>query len=260
MKPSSNSAFLFRQLLGRELAARYRTTVLGVLWLVLQPLLMLSVYTLVFNVIFEARWPGTRNTGEFALMLFAGLIPFMMLSEVLVSAPGIVSSQPNYVKKIVFPLPMLVATKVAAAVLTGLIGFGVLLLAKLWIEPSSDAWVLFAPVVLISMIPMLLATGWLLSSFGVYLRDIGQFVGIISSILLFLSPIFFPSSAMPEVLSGFLRINPLVTPIEAFRAVAVAGSAPDFAALARHFAWSSAAAALAYVLFRRLSRGFADVL
>ena len=221
---------------------------------------MLSVYTLVFNVIFEARWPGAGDTSEFALMLFAGLIPFMMLSEVLVAAPGIVSSQPNYVKKVVFPLPVLVVTKVGAAALTGLIGLSVLTIAKIWLTQAPTAWVLFAPVVLVEMIPMLLATGWVLSSLGVYLRDIGQFVGIVSSILLFLSPIFFPPSAMPESLSVFLHFNPLVTPIEALRSVAVTGAPPDFLALVWHFVLSSCGAIAAYRLFRRLSRGFADVL
>ena len=260
MQYSSNTAFLFRQLLGRELAARYRTTVLGAFWLVLQPLLMLGVYTIVFSGIFKARWPGAENTREFALMLFAGLVPFMMFSEILVTAPGIVASQPNYVKKVVFPLPVLAVTKVAAALVTGLIGLAVLFLAKTWFAQPPSGWVMLAPAILAEMIPMMLATGWLLASLGVYLRDISQFVGVISSVLLFLSPIFFPVSAMPEAVSGFLRFNPLVTPIEAFRAVAVEGLAPDFMALARHFAISTIAAVGAYFLFRRLSRGFADVL
>lgn len=260
MQTHANHLFLFRQLLDRELAARYRATTLGALWLLLQPLLMLSVYTLVFSGIFKARWPGAETTGDFALMLFAGLVPFSMLSEVLITAPSIVVGQPNYVKKIVFPLPVLAMVKVGAAVVTSFIGLGILLCAQGWFSGSPSIWALLSPLVLLEMIPMLLAIAWSLSALGVYLRDIAQFVGILSSILLFLSPIFFPAKAMPEVVSGFIHLNPLVTPIEQLRRVTLENSAPDWLALGSHFALSVVAAALALLLFRRLSRGFADVL
>lgn len=260
MKNHANYLFLFRQLLSRELAARYRTTMLGGLWLVLQPLLMLSVYTLVFSGIFKARWPGAETTGDFALMLFAGLVPFTMLSEVLITAPGIVVGQPNYVKKIVFPLPVLATVKVGAALVTSFIGLAILLGAQVWFAGVPSVWSLLSPLVLLEMVPMLLAIAWALSALGVYLRDIAQFVGILSSILLFLSPIFFPVRAMPDMVAGFLHFNPLVTPIEQLRKVTLENSAPDWTALGIHFVLSVAAASLALLLFRRLSRGFADVL
>lgn len=252
--------FLFHQLLERELAARYRTTTLGFLWLVLQPVLMLCVYTLVFSGIFKARWAGADSTGDFALMLFAGLVPFTLLSEVLVTAPGIISGQPNFVKKVVFPLPLLSAVKVAAALTTAGIGLVILLVAQTLQSGVPSVWVLAAPLILLEMTPMLLAIAWSLSALGVYLRDIGQFVGILSSMLLFLSPIFFPAAAMPDAVKGVVYINPLVTPIEQLRAVTVQNSPPDLAVLLPHFLLSVVAALASYALFRRLSRGFSDVL
>lgn len=260
MQKHANVVFLFRQLLGRELAARYRTTTLGVLWLVLQPLLMLSVYTLVFSGVFKARWPGAENTSGFALMLFAGLVPFTMLSEVLITAPGIIVGQPNFVKKVVFPLPILAAVKVAAAGVTAMIGLVILLLAQMWFSGVPSGWALFAPIVLLEMVPMLLAIAWSLSALGVYLRDIAQFVGIVSSVLLFLSPIFFPANAMPLAVRGLIHFNPLVTPIEQLRRVTVENAAPDWSVLISHFCFSVIAALAAFALFRRLSRGFPDVL
>lgn len=260
MQKHANLFFLFRQLLGRELAARYRTTTLGVLWLVLQPLLMLGVYTLIFSGIFKARWAGAESTADFALMLFAGLIPFTLLSEVLVTAPGIIAGQPNFVKKVVFPLPVLSVVKVAAALTTAGIGLLILLIAQVWQAGMPSVWALAAPLILLEMVPMLLAVAWSLSALGVYLRDIGQFVGILSSMLLFLSPIFFPAKAMPESVRGLIYFNPLVTPIEQLRAVTVQNMPPDLMALVPHFTLSVIAALISYALFRRLSRGFSDVL
>lgn len=260
MQKHANLLFLFRQLLGRELAARYRTTTLGVLWLVLQPVLMLCVYTLVFSGVFKARWAGAESTGDFALMLFAGLVPFTLLSEVLVTAPGIIAGQPNFVKKVVFPLPVLSMVKVAAALTTAGIGLLILLVAQTWQSGLPSPWALTAPLILLEMAPMLLAIAWSLSALGVYLRDIGQFVGILSSVLLFLSPIFFPASAMPQAVRGLIYLNPLVTPIEQLRAVTVQNSPPDLAVLLPHFALSIVLALASYALFRRLSRGFSDVL
>jgi lipopolysaccharide transport system permease protein len=260
MQKHANLLFLFRQLLGRELAARYRTTILGVLWLVLQPLLMLCVYTLVFSGVFKARWSGAESTADFALMLFAGLVPFTLLSEVLITAPNIIAGQPNFVKKVVFPLPILSVVKVAAALTTAAIGLSILLIAQVWQSGGLSVWALASPLILLEMMPMLLAIAWSLSALGVYLRDIGQFVGILSSMLLFLSPIFFPAKAMPEAVKGIIDLNPLVTPIEQLRRVTVQNMPPDLSALLPHFTLSVIFALVSYALFRRLSRGFSDVL
>ena len=260
MQNHANLLFLFRQLLSRELALKYKSTMLGVLWLILQPILMLCVYTLVFSGIFKARWAGAQNPSDFALMLFAGLIPFAFLSEVLITSPTVVVGQPNFVKKVVFPLPVLVVVKVGAAMVTAMISLIILLGAQAFISEPPTVKALLAPVILLEMIPMLLAIGWMLSALGVYLRDVSQFVGILSSVLLFLSPIFFPPSAMPEVASGLIAFNPLVTPIGQLRAVTLGHEALDLVALGNHFVISVIAAMLAYGLFKRLSRGFADVL
>ncbi|PZT03939.1 hypothetical protein A7X89_01475 [Stenotrophomonas maltophilia] len=150
--------------------------------------------------------------------------------------------------------------KVAAALTTAGIGLTILLVAQTWQSGLPSAWALASPLILLEMTPMLLAIAWSLSALGVYLRDIGQFVGILSSVLLFLSPIFFPAHAMPEAARGLVLFNPLVTPIEQLRAVTVQNSAPDLAALLPHFLLSVVAAMLAFALFRRLSRGFSDVL
>ncbi|KGE51106.1 hypothetical protein GW15_0216525 [Xanthomonas axonopodis pv. vasculorum] len=150
--------------------------------------------------------------------------------------------------------------KVGAALTTAGIGLTILLVAQLLQTGLPSAWALLSPFILLEMTPMLLAIAWSLSALGVYLRDIGQFVGIVSSVLLFLSPIFFPAHAMPEAAKVLVYFNPLVTPIEQLRAVTIQHSPPDLVVLLPHFMLSLAAALISYSLFRRLSRGFSDVL
>lgn len=260
MQGHANFYFLFRQLLGRELASRYKTTTLGVLWLFLQPLLMLGVYTLVFSGIFKTRWAGTATTADFALVLFAGLIIFNFLSEVLVSAPTLIVGQPNYVKKVVFPIEILPVVRVAAALVTALLSLAILLVAQMLVGQTPSLSAFLAPLILLEMVPMLLGVAWAISALGVFLRDIAQFVGIVSSMLLFLSPIFFPSTSIPQSMRALIYLNPLVTPMEQLRAVTVQQGLPDFSILAQHFLLSVLFAGLSFLLFRRLSRGFADVL
>lgn len=260
MRSHADLTFLMRQLVGRELTSRYRTTFLGAFWLVLQPLLMLCVYTVVFSSIFKARWHGAASTTDFALMLFAGLIPFSLLAEVLSAAPTTISSQPNFVKKIVFPLEVLPIVKVVAAFVGALIGLGILLLVQAF-KGGGPSWVaLSAPLVLLEMVPMLLGVAWSLSAIGVYLRDTAQIVGVVSSILLFLSPIFFPPDAIPQELRVLVDFNPLATPIQALRDATVLHSIPDFPTLLPHFLLSVGFALAGYGLFRRVSKGFSDVL
>lgn len=260
MREHARSVFLFHQLLSRELASRYRTTSLGTIWLVLQPLLMLGVYTLVFSGIFKVRWANADSTADFALVLFAGLLVFNFFSEVLMAAPTLVVGQPNYIKKVVFPVNMLPVVRVAAALVTALISLGILLVAQWWLSGSVPMTAMATPIVLFEMIPMLLGIAWAVSAVGVYLRDISQFVGIVSSIMLFLSPIFFPPSSIPANLSFLVNFNPLVAPMQALRAMTVQAKPIDWAGLGVHFLVSVAFAWFGLVLFQRLSRGFADVL
>jgi len=260
MQQHSNLAFLFRQLVARELLVRYRATALGTIWLVLQPLLMLTVYTLVFSGIFKVRWAGAPTSLDFALMLFAGLIVFNFFSEVLIASAGLVTAHPNYVKKVVFPVEILACVRVAAAATTAFISLVILLGAQLVFGILPTPWFLLAPVILLFMVPMLVGLAWLLSALGVYVQDIAQIAGLCASILLFLSPIFFPASAIPPVLAPLLWLNPLVVPIEELRNVTVHGHAPDWMALFWFTALSSVFAALCWNVFRRLERGFADVL
>jgi lipopolysaccharide transport system permease protein len=221
---------------------------------------MLCVYTLVFSGIFKVRWANTTTTADFALVLFAGLLVFNFFSEVLVTAPMVIAGQPNYIKKVVFPAVMLPVVRVAAAMVTAMVSLGVLLVAQLWVSGSVPYRAIMAPLVLVEMIPMMLGVAWIISSVGVYLRDLSQFIGIISSVMLFLSPIFFPPSSIPPKLWFVVQLNPLVMPMQVLRSLTVQPVAIDWLGLCAHFLVSVVFAWMGFALFRRLARGFADVL
>lgn len=258
--------WVHRSLIGiltrREVSGRYRGSLLGSLWSVVTPLLMLAMFTLVFGVVLEARWPGVedRGIGMFALQLLAGLLVHGMLGEAVGRAPSLVVSQPNYVNKVVFPLEVLGWVTLLAALFHGAVAMALLWLFNgIWGTGfSATQWAL--PLVLLPFAVLLLGLTWLLAALGVYLRDLLQLVGPLVMMCMFLGPVFFPRSAMPEALQPWLLLNPITVPVEQVRAVLFQGQWPDWALLGGYALAAIGVYALGLALFGLLKRGFADVI
>lgn len=254
---------LIKQFTRREAQQRYRGSLLGVAWVVITPLLSLGVYTLVFQHIFKARWQhGTAGDSslDFALNLYAGLILFNCFAECLNRAPNIITSNANLVKKVVFPLEILAWINVLGAFSNLMIGMAILLAASMLSSGWPSPALLSLPLVWLPLLPLMLGMNWGLAAIGTYVRDVGHVIGMALSLLIFLSPVFYPASALPPAWQPWLSLNPLTLIIEQTRAVVIAGQWPDLAALGLHFCLSSAFAAVAAGLFARLRTGFADVL
>ncbi len=253
---------LIWQMARREVIGRYRGSVLGLLWSFFNPLLMLAVYTFVFSVVFQARWGQGESGGraEFAIILFAGLIVFNLFAEVINRAPGLIVSHANYVKKVVFPLEILPVVAAGSALFHTLVSLAVLLLAFALIHHSLPWTVLLFPVVLLPLVVLTIGLAWFLASLGVFLRDVAQTVGILTTALLFLSPIFFPASALPEMIRPFLFLNPLALVIEQTREVLIWGRVPDWLGLALYGVISLMVAGAGLLWFQKTRKGFADVL
>lgn len=182
----------------REVVGRYRGSILGLFWSFFNPLLMLVVYTFVFSEIFKARWGGGGDSKtEFALVLFAGLIVFNLFAECANRAPGLILSNPNYVKKIVFPLEILPFVGLLAALYHALISLIVWLVAYVVLYGVPHITVLYLPLVIGPFCLFIMGFTWLLASLGVYLRDVSQFIGVLTSVLMFISPIFYPATVLP---------------------------------------------------------------
>lgn len=245
----------------REVLGRYRGSALGLLWSFFNPLLMLAVYTFVFSEVFKARWNASSDSKtEFALVLFAGLLIFNLFGECINRSPGLVLSNVNYVKKVVFPLEILPFVALLSSLFHASISLAVWLLAYGFLVGMPHATALYLPVILVPFLLLILGLSWALASFGVYLRDVAQFIGILTTALMFLSPIFYPASSLPEAYREWLYFNPLTPVIEQTRAVLYWGHAPDFALLAIYWVATSFIAWLGFAWFQKTRKGFADVL
>lgn len=253
---------LFLQLTRREILGRYRGSLLGWGWTFLQPLAMLSVYTFVFSQVFKARWGTLESSGPlgFAVNLFAGLIVFNLAGECITRAPGLVLAQPNYVKKVVFPLEVLASVAVGTALFHALTSLVILVLFELLAFGRLPLTFLWLPLTWLPLILGALACTWLLSALGVFLRDLGQVVGVLMSMLMFLSPIFYPLSALPPRWQPLLMLNPLAQVIEATRRITVEGLAPPVAYLLLGTLGGLVLCEMSYRLFMRSKRAFADVM
>lgn len=252
---------LIVQMTRREVVGRYKGSLMGLLWSFLNPVFMLVVYSFVFSVVFKARWSGgDESQTQFAVILFAGMTVHALFAEVLNRAPGIILGNVNYVKKVVFPLEILAVVSLGAALFHALVSLLVLLAAFAMLNGFLHWTAVFAPLVLLPLMIMSLGFGWILSSLGVFVRDIGQLIGVFTTALLFLSPVFFPVSALPESLQPWLNLNPLTFIIEQARAVLIWGHLPDWSGLLLYFVGASAFAWLGFFWFQKTRKGFADVL
>lgn len=252
---------LIRALIKREVIGRYRGSLMGVLWSFLHPLFMLTVYTFVFTVVFNARWGvegGSKS--EFALVLFAGLIVFNFFAECINKSPALILSNVNYVKKVVFPLEILPWVSVGAAVFHGFVSLLVWLAAYMLFVGIPPATALFLPLVMVPLVLLTAGLSWILASLGVFLRDVAQFIGIVTTTLMFVSPIFYPVTALPEEYRGLIYGNPLTSVIEQVRQVLIWGLAPDYTLLSVSAVASACVAWCGFAWFQKTRKGFADVL
>lgn len=252
---------LINTLVKRDVIGRYRGSFMGILWSVLNPIFMLAVYTFVFSVVFQARWhAGSDSKTQFALMLFAGLLVFNLFSECINKAPSLIISNVNFVKKMVFPLESLPWVILGSALVHMAISLVVWLVFFISFFGIPPATIFLFPVILFPLVLLTMGISWFLASVGVYLRDVSQVIGIVTTILLFLSPIFYPLSALPQKYHGLFVLNPLTPVIEQTRDAMVSGKLPDAVFFAGYLAVTGMFAWLGFAWFQKTRKGFADVL
>jgi lipopolysaccharide transport system permease protein len=259
--------YLIRQFAGREISSRYQGTYLGAVWSLITPLLMLGVYTFVYGVIFKARWMGAApgsTTGDglasFALAMFSGTLVYSIFSETLNRSCGLIIGVPNFVKKVVFPLQILPLVTLIGSLFQAMVALVVLAIGMIIVTGSIPPTMLLAPVMILPIALFSLGLAWFCSSLGVYVRDIGHGVAIVTQVLFFATPIFYPIEAVPAAYRGVMSLNPL-TPMVTVARQALLGQTS--------IAWDSYALSLAiglivafagYGWFQATRRGFADVL
>jgi lipopolysaccharide transport system permease protein len=246
----------------REIKGKYKGSYLGFMWAIINPLLLLLVYTFVFSVVFKARWGGDIGDAklDFALVMFVGIVLHGMVSESLIKSTGLILNNPNYVKKIIFPLEILPLVNAISAFVHALIGLAVLMVIFLFTKGYINWMCVFVPIIMLPLFFYCIGFGFVLASLGVFLRDISQGIGFLTTALLFLSPVFYPVSALPENYQEWMNLNPLTLIIEQSRKVIILGVFPDWIALMKAYVLSILSCFIGYVWFQKTRKGFADVL
>lgn len=253
---------LIFQLTRREVVGRYKGSVMGLAWSFFTPLLMLAIYTFIFSIVFKARWGdgGEQSSTGFAVVMFTGMIVHSLFAEALNRAPDLIQVHGNYVRKIVFPLEILPMVAIGAALFHAAVSLGALICAYVIYKGFVHWTVVFIPFVLLPLALLGLGLAWILASLGVYLRDLKQSVSILTTVLLFLAPIFYPISAVPAAFLPFIKANPVTFIVEQARMVIVWGRMPDWQGLFDYLLLASCVAWAGYAWFQRTKKGFADVL
>lgn len=259
---SRNEWHLWQTLVRQELAVRYRGTVLGWAWPVITPLLLLAVYGFVFGAVFKARWPGMAEGDQlaFTLNLFIGLLVHGLLAETLGRAPQLMQQNANFVRKVVFPLPVLVAVPLGSAMLLALPGFALVVLAHGLAGGGWHASTLALPLVLLPWLALVHGLALIFAALGVYVRDLAQITQALVMLVLFTGAVFFPRAMVPEALSVIVDLNPVTWPVEAARGALLHGEWPALDGLLLYILAALAVLALGRRVFATLQRGFADVL
>ena len=254
--------FLIGELTKRDIAARYRGSFLGIAWAFFNPLLMLSVYAFVFSFVFKARWAEHAEQGklDFALLLFIGLLIHGFLSDCMTRAPLLIVQNANYVKKVVFPLDIIPVSTVASAAVQLLIGSAIMLLAVAFAHGGLPATALLYPVIVAPLLLLALGVTWFFASLGVFLRDLAQAMTLFSTVLLFLSPVFYPVTALPTQFQALFHLNPLTFAIEQSRAAIFWGQLPDPVGWLLYATGGLVVCAAGRYWFFRTQHAFADVL
>ena len=261
-----SSFFRHRELLWdlvkRDFIGRYKGSILGIVWSLFNPLMMLAIYTLVFSVAFKARWGGEGEESKvtFAIVLFSGMIVHSFFADCLNRAPGLITSYPNYVKKVVFPLEILPWMALFSALLHFLVSFSVLLVFCLLAGVTVHAGTLLIPIALIPLILMILGLSWLFASLGVYLRDLSQVIGMVTTVALFLAPIFYPIESLPETYRALLAWNPITIPVMQLRNLLLWDKPFQWGEWAISLVIGVSVCQIGYWWFQKSRRGFADVL
>ena len=253
---------LIVQMAKREVLGRYRGSIIGLGWSFFNPLLMLGVYTFFFSFVFKSRWGNAQDAGhaDFAIVLFVGLIVHGLFAESINRAPTLINSNVSYVKKVVFPLEVFPWIAMGSALFHAGISVVVLLALQLAIVGSLHWTIIFLPLVVLPLILITLGFVWFLAATGVYVRDISQTTGLITSVMLFVSPVFYPISTLPHKMQLIVMLNPLTLIIEESRKVLLFGEMPNWSALGVYSIVSVVVLWIGFWWFQKTRKGFADVL
>ncbi|HEX8707280.1 MAG TPA: ABC transporter permease [Pyrinomonadaceae bacterium] len=244
----------------REVAARYKGSVLGLVWAILTPVVTIAIFTLIFAGIFGSRFGATGTAWEFALYLFCGILPWTAFQEAVQASSQKIVAQANLVKRVVFPLEILPVTQSLASLVNQLFGTLALVIGILVIKHTIQPTILWLPVLVAAQLMATFGIAWLVASLGVFLRDIVQGIALVLMVWMYLTPIFYPESIVPERFRPYINANPFTPLIRSYRRIILEGSAPDWGGMAYFTGFALICFIFGYWWFAKTRRNFADVI
>jgi len=248
---------LIRVMVRRDILGRYRGSFGGSFWTIINPLLLMATYFVVFGVILYNRRYATRY--DFALYFLAGMLPWLPFSEAVGRSPTVVLEHRNFVKKLVFAVETLPVNLVVSGLVTEL--FAVLLYCAflLAIRHSIPPTILWLPVLLIPQVLFTMGISWFLAGLGAFVRDLGQIIGFVLTAWFFLTPICYPEEQLPTSIP-FLTKNPMYVLVHGYRAILLENHAPAWGALWKLSLLAILVFVLGHAWFYKLRKSFADMI
>jgi lipopolysaccharide transport system permease protein len=255
---------LLWQFLVRNIKSRHKGSVLGALWIIINPLLMLGLYVFAFGVVFGGRFSESaqETTLDYALGVFLGLATLNIINGVIGSAPTVINSQPNFVKKVVFPLEILPTAMVGAFTYDLIVSFSLCTFGIVLLGPGITASFLWLPVIILPVFLIALGLAWLLSALGVFIRDISQIGSFLGLVLLYSSGVFYSAQKAKEtapVIWQFLQWNPILHIVDNLRQVLLWRGEPNWSFIVYSYAFGGGTLWVGAWIFKRLRPAFADV-
>lgn len=251
---------LILSLAKRELLTRYKGSALGMVWAVITPVVMITIFTFIFSGIFSARFGPGGTAWDYALYLFCGLLPWTMFQETVQTSSTTIVAHANLVKRVVFPLETLPAAQALSALANQMFGTIALLVACIVVRHELHASILWLPTLLIPQLVLTLGVAWLVASLGVFLRDIAQGITLVLMAWMYLTPIIYPETIVPERYRPFINANPFTALVRSYRRIFLEGLAPDWPSLAYFAILSAIVFLIGYWWFAKTRRNFADVI
>ncbi len=252
---------LIRTLIHQDLISRHKGSLLGNVWNWFLPLVMLSVYALVFSKILRMKWPDSKGGSglEFTAILFAGLIVVNLFAEVVGRSTTLIATNGNLIKKISVPPTLLPVSLVGVALFnTAIALFFLLCLVIMSGISPSPAW-LMIPIILLTVGLLALGVAWIVSALAAYIKDVAPIVQSALAAMVFLPPVFYPLKAVPTDWQSIILLNPLTRPVEALRTVVVGGKWPNSEDVLIPLMVAFVVCAIGYAVFNQLKEGFSDV-
>jgi lipopolysaccharide transport system permease protein len=253
--------WLVSELTKRDLAQRYRGTLLGLIWPVLYAALYLAVLTFVFAIVLRIRWgqyDASQPVGAGALMILSGLVPYLFIAEVMGRSTDVINSAQNLVKRVRFPLHLLPLVSVNSALALGIINSALLVAVGLALGYARPSAIILLPLVWLPLFVLAVGVAWMLSAVAVFFRDLAQVTPVVVQLMMFMAPVFYPQSMIPDEFQFLVELNPLTYFVDAFRG-AMAGYL-EWVGWLRSLVFQCCFAAFSYLVFRRLKPAFADSL